>query len=76
MTSKKNYKWPKNINKWPTKDLVNFYGAADDEFGAGFISEPEFNKRHKKALKDAEPSGIKRRKKKKPVKDKYRNFGI
>jgi hypothetical protein len=52
------------------------YGAADDEFGGGFISEAEFNKRHKKALKDAEPSGIKRRKKKKPVKDKYRNFGI
>jgi len=46
------------------------YGAADDEFGGGFISEAEFNKRHKKALKDAEPSGIKRRKKKKPVNDK------
>ena len=61
MTSK-NYKWPK-------KDLVNYY-FPDDEFGAGFISEPEFNKRHKKALKDAEPSGIKRRKKKKPVNDK------
>jgi len=74
MTSK-NYKWPK-------KDLVNYYygdgdkGAADDEFGAGFISEPEFNKRHKKARKDAEPSGKKKKKKKKPVKDKYRNFGI
>jgi hypothetical protein len=52
------------------------YGAADDEFGGSFISEAEFNKRHKKALKDAEPSGIKRKKKKKPVKDKYRNFGI
>jgi len=51
-------------------------GAADDEFGAGFISEPEFNKRHKKARKDAEPSGKKKKKKKKPVKDKYRNFGI
>jgi len=62
MTSKKNYKWPK-------KDLINYYGAADDEFGAGFISEPEFNKRHKKALKDAEPSGIKRRKKKYEVKN-------
>ena len=75
MTSKKNYKWPK-------KDLVNYYygdgdkGPADDEFGAGFISEPEFNKRHKKARKDAEPSGKKKKKKKKPVKDKYRNFGI
>ena len=40
-------------------------GAADDEFGAGFISEPEFNKRHKKARKDAEPSGKKKKKKKK-----------
>ena len=29
----------------------------------------EFNKRHKKALKDAEPSGIKRRKKKYEVKN-------
>ena len=60
MTSK-NYKWPK-------KDLVNYYfgdGAADDEFGSGFISEPEFNKRHKKARKDAEPSGKKKKKKKK-----------
>ena len=66
----------KNINKWPKKDLVNYYGAADDEFSAGFISEPEFNKRHKKARKDAEPSGKKKKKKKKPVKDKYRNFGI
>ena len=39
--------------------------AGDDEFGT-MISEAEFNKRHKKALKDAEPSGIKKRKKRKP----------
>ena len=55
----------------------NTNNPADDEFGFDYgMSEDEFNKRHKKALKDAEPSGIKRRKKKKPVKDKYRNFGI
>jgi len=29
------------------------------------ISEAEFNERHKKALKDAEPSGKKKRKKRK-----------
>ena len=68
MTSKKNMRTnrtPRRIhrNKGGRKKGYN-YGAADDEFGAGFISEPEFNKRHKKALKDAEPSGIKRRKKK------------
>ena len=34
------------------------------------ISEVEFNKRHKKALKDAEPSGTKKKKKKKPKKVK------
>ena len=40
--------------------------SVDDEFGSSFMSEAEFNKRHKKALKDAEPSGIKKRKKRKP----------
>jgi hypothetical protein len=30
------------------------------------ISEEEFNKRHRKALKDAEPTGIKKRKKRIP----------
>ena len=39
--------------------------SVDDEFGSGFMSEAEFNKRHKKALKDAEPSGKKKRKKRK-----------
>ena len=29
--------------------------SADDEFGSSFMSELEFNKRHKKALKDADP---------------------
>ena len=43
--------------------------SADDEFGFNYMSEDEFNKRHKKALKDAEPSGIKRRKKKYEVKN-------
>ena len=37
--------------------------SVDDEFGSGFMSEDEFNRRHKKALKDAEPSGKKKRKK-------------
>jgi hypothetical protein len=45
--------------------------AANDEFG---ISEEEFNKRHKKALKDAEPTGIKRRKKKRIPKEKPNPF--
>ena len=45
--------------------------AVDDEFG---ISEEEFNKRHKKALKDAEPTGIKRRKKKRIPKEKPNPF--
>ena len=36
----------------------------DDEFSFN-ISEEEFNKRHKKARKDAEPSGKKKKKKKK-----------
>ena len=40
--------------------------SVDDEFGSSFMSEIEFNKRHKKALKDAEPSGTKKRKKRKP----------
>ena len=40
--------------------------SVDDEFGSSFMSEAEFNKRHKKALKDAEPSGTKKRKKRKP----------
>jgi len=36
----------------------------DDEFSFN-ISEDDFNRRHKKALKDAEPSGKKKRKKRK-----------
>ena len=40
--------------------------SVDDEFGSSFMSEAEFNKRHKKVLKDAEPSGTKKRKKRKP----------
>ena len=30
--------------------------SADDEFGSSFMSEVEYNKRHKKALKKADPS--------------------
>ena len=45
--------------------------AVDDEFG---ISEEEFNKRHKKALKDAEPTGVKKRKKKRIPKEKPNPF--
>ena len=43
----------------------------NDEFSFNF-SEEEFNKHHKKALKDAEPSGKKKRKKKK--KEKFNHF--
>jgi len=45
----------------------NNYNSHDAEFGFDYsISETEFNKKHKKALKDAEPSGKKKRKKRKP----------
>ena len=45
----------------------NNYNSHDAEFGFDYgPSEEEFNKRHKKALKDAEPSGKKKRKKRKP----------
>ena len=30
--------------------------SADDEFGSSFMSEVEYNKKHKKALKKADPS--------------------
>jgi hypothetical protein len=48
--------------------------SSDDEFGSMMISEEEFNKRHKKALKDAEPTGIKKRKKKRIPKEKPNPF--
>ena len=41
--------------------------SADDEFGFNYMSEDEYNKRHKKALKKADPSY---KKKKKPKKKK------
>ena len=45
----------------------NNYNSHDAEFGFDYgPSEEEFNKKHKKALKDAEPSGTKKRKKRKP----------
>ena len=47
--------------------------TGDDEFGMQ-ISEEEFNKRHKKALKDAEPTGIKKRKKRRIPKEKPNPF--
>ena len=42
------------------------------------ISEAEFNRRHKKALKDAEPSGKKKRKKriKKEKHDWFKGLGV
>ena len=52
----------------------NNYNSHDAEFGFDHsISEAEFNKKHKKALKDAEPSGKKKRKKRKP-KGKVNHF--
>ena len=48
--------------------------SVDDEFGSSFMSEAEFNKRHKKALKDAEPSGTKKRKKRRKPKAKVNHF--
>ena len=45
--------------------------SADDEFGSSFMSEVEYNKRHKKALKKADPSYTE---KKKPKKKKEHNW--
>ena len=47
--------------------------AGDDEFGMQ-ISEEEFNKKHMKALKDAEPTGIKKRKKRRIPKEEPNPF--
>ena len=47
--------------------------TGDDEFGMQ-ISEEEFNKKHMKALKDAEPTGIKKRKKRRIPKEKPNIF--
>ena len=44
------------------------YNACEDEFGS--ISEEEYNKRHKKALKDADPSYKKKKKMNKKKKRK------
>tara|TARA_Y100000758_G_scaffold283457_1_gene232307 strand:- start:421 stop:642 length:222 start_codon:yes stop_codon:yes gene_type:complete len=41
--------------------------SADDEFGFNYISEVEFNKRHKKALKKADSSYKEKNKKKKKL---------
>ena len=48
--------------------------SVDDEFGSSFMSEAEFNKRHMQALKDAEPSGTKKRKKRRKPKAKVNHF--
>ena len=42
--------------------------SADDEFGSSFMSEVEYNKRHRKALKKADPSYKKKKKLKKKKK--------
>ena len=53
----------------------NNYNSHDAEFGFDYgPSEEEFNKRHKKALKDAEPSGTKQRKPKAKV-NHFRGLG-
>ena len=53
----------------------NNYNSHDAEFGFDYgISETEFNKKHKKALKDAEPTGIKKRKKRRKPKEKPNPF--
>lgn len=47
-------------------DVEDKYSMKKQDNNASFegISEEEFNKRHRKALKDAEPTGIKKRKEK------------
>ena len=53
----------------------NNYNSHDAEFGFDYgPSEEEFNKRHKKALKDAEPTGTKKRKKKRIPREKPNHF--
>ena len=47
------------------------YNACEDEFGS--ISEEEYNKRHKKALKNADSSYKKKKTKKKTKKKVYEN---
>tara|TARA_Y100001951_G_C11107033_1_gene165335 strand:+ start:242 stop:436 length:195 start_codon:yes stop_codon:yes gene_type:complete len=42
--------------------------SVDDEFGFNYMSEVEFNKRHKKALKKADSSYKEKNKKKKKKK--------
>ena len=50
----------------------NTNNFADDEFGFDYdMSEVEFNKRHRKALKDADPSYIEKKPKSKKKKKVY-----
>jgi hypothetical protein len=50
----------------------NTNNFADDEFGFDYdMSEVEFNKRHRKALKDADPSYIEKKPKSKKKKNSY-----
>ena len=51
----------KTETKKPTVGTKKPFWDGDDEFSFN-ISEEEFNKRHKKARKDAEPSGKKKKK--------------
>ena len=46
--------------------------TGDDEFGMQ-ISEEEFNKKHMKALEQADPHNFKKKRKKKP-KEKFNHF--
>ena len=41
--------------------------SVDDEFGSSFMSEAEYNKKHKKALKKADSSYKEKNKKKKKL---------
>ena len=56
--------------KYKHRDTNN---SVDDEFGSNYMSEEEFNKKHMKALEQADPHNFKKKRKKKP-KEKFNHF--
>jgi hypothetical protein len=58
----------------PNPNLLNNMKKQDNNASFEGISEAEYNKRHMKALKDAEPSGRKKRKKKRKPHNQHEGF--
>jgi hypothetical protein len=59
----------------PNPNLLNNMKKQDNNASFEGISEAEYNKRHMKALKDAEPSGRKKRRIKKEKPNPFRGLG-